>query len=135
MSEEIEEYKVFLIGGEEDESGTVSVIESDNRCRLQFRYRKHMLEADASDFFEAFCRIRLELEKEGLLPFCYGASLNVYPSGMARDMARGLRAYKLTMGKHAHDLAEIFEAGPDVIPAYVDKQREFFEEWLNSPRV
>jgi hypothetical protein len=56
---------------------------------------------------------------------------------MARDMGRGLRAYKLTMGKHAQieELAEIFEAGPDVIPAYVSKQREFFEQWLNSPRV
>lgn len=33
--------------------------------------------------------VRLELEKEGLFPFCYGASLNVFLSSMARPMSNG----------------------------------------------
>jgi hypothetical protein len=72
------------------------------------------------------------LEKERLLPFCYGASLNVYPSGMARDMGAGLQAYQLTLGKSAHDLVDIFAEGPDVIPAFVLPQREFFQKWLST---
>src|SRR5262249_46847005 len=108
----------------------------DDECQIEFSYRGQTLKATATDFFEAFCEIRLELEKEKLIPFCYGASLNVYPSGMGRDMGAGLQAYKMTMGKHAlsKDLVPIFSDGPDVIPAYVSAQREFFEDWLKHPR-
>jgi hypothetical protein len=96
-----------------------------------------VIEAEESDYFEAFCQIRLELEKEGIIPFCYGASLNVYPSGMGRDMGAGLKAYKMEMGRHARikDLVEIFGVGPDIKPASVQSQREFWEEWLATPRV
>ncbi|HEY9420610.1 MAG TPA: hypothetical protein VIW92_04285 [Thermoanaerobaculia bacterium] len=131
------EHKIFLIGGTDDESGVLRMQERGEDCHLEFTYRQRTIEASAADFFEAFCRIRLELEKEGLIPFCYGASLNVYPSGMGRDMGAGLKAYKMSIGKHAHtqDLVYIFSAGPDVIPAYVSRKREFFEEWLNTPRA
>jgi len=68
------------------------------------------------------------LAKDRLIPFCYGASLHVYPSGMARDMGGGLKAYKLVVGRHAKidDLVEIFAKGLDVIPASVAAQEQFF---------
>jgi hypothetical protein len=51
-------------------------------------------------------------------------------------MGRGLKAYRMTKGAHARmtDLVEIFEAGPDVIPASVDAQEAFWREWLAAPR-
>jgi hypothetical protein len=51
-------------------------------------------------------------------------------------MGAGLKAYKLAPGKHAKmaDLVEIFSTGPDVIPAFVRLQREFYEEWLNTAK-
>jgi hypothetical protein len=133
----MEEYGIFLIGGEDDEQG-VLVLHEDrgDACRLSFRWRGRETEAAASDYFEAFCSIRRVLEREGLIPFCYAASLNVYPSSMARDMSGGLKAYRVSEGKHARadDLVFIFDEGPDVIPASVDIQRSFFEDWVASPR-
>jgi hypothetical protein len=49
-------------------------------------------------FFDALCAIRQRLEEQGAMLDCYGASLNVFPSGMSRDMGRGVKAYKLTLG-------------------------------------
>jgi hypothetical protein len=65
---------------------------------------------------------------------CYGASLNVYPSGMGRDMGAGLMAYRTTIGKvpELADLVNIFDEGPDFIPATVAQQEEHYQEWLRS---
>ncbi|MGE8010944.1 hypothetical protein [Sphingomonas sp. NPDC092410] len=131
-------FGIFLIGGEDDEQGTLILHEDrSGTCRLTFRWRDRETEAEAADYFEAFCGIRRVLETEGLIPFCYGASLNVYPSAMARDMGRGLKAYRITEGKHARreDLVFIFGQGPDVIPAGVDMQRRFFDDWVAAPRA
>lgn len=135
-SDSMETHTIRLVGGEGNEAGVLTAT-GDDPCRISFAYRGRTIEAEASDFFEAFCSIRLKLESEGLLPFCYGGSLNVYPSGMARDMGLGLKAYKMEIGKHAQmqDLVEIFTAGPDVVPASVERQRAFWEEWLATPRV
>ncbi len=134
----METFGIFLIGGEDDEQGTLILHEDrSGTCRLTFRWRDRETEAEAADYFEAFCGIRRVLETEGLIPFCYGASLNVYPSAMARDMGRGLKAYRITEGKHARreDLVFIFGQGPDVIPAGVDMQRRFFDDWVAAPRA
>lgn len=58
-------------------------------------------------------------------------------SGMGRDMGLGMKAYRMIIGKHARigDLLGIFDVGPDVTPATVAEQEEFFEEWLKSDRV
>lgn len=95
------------------------------------------MEADASDYFEAFSQIRVQLEKERLIPFCYGASLNVFPSGMSRDMSAGMTAYRLVHGKKPsrNDLVGIFDEGADVMPAFVGNQREYFNEWLKSNKA
>lgn len=133
----MDEYEINLLGGADDETGMLFMEKIGRECLLRFKYRSKMVEVTASDFFDAFCCIRLELQKENLIPFCYGASLNVYPSGMLRDMGRGIRAYKLVEGNQAKmaDLVDIFAEGPDVIPAYVSPQKEFFEHWLSSLRA
>jgi hypothetical protein len=131
-----EQHEILLIGAGDDERAVLTEHDLDDVCKLTCTYRGKSIEAEATDFFEALCLIRRQLEPEGLMPFCYGASLNVFPSGMARDMGRGLKAYRMTKGAHARmtDLVEIFEAGPDVVPASVDAQEAFWREWLAAPR-
>ena len=130
----MKEYTIHLIGGEDDEAARITSETTDESCELIFQYRGKSITAKAFDCFTAFCQIRKELEKENLIPFCYGASLNVYPSGMCRDMGRGLTAYKFEIGKQAtrEALVPIFEEGTDVIPSSVENQEQYFNEWLES---
>jgi hypothetical protein len=130
------EHSIRLLSGGLEESATLVLSNKGQECHLMLRYRNKHVEAKASDYFKAFGMVRQELEKEGLQPICYGASLNVWPSGMGRDMGAGLTAYRLTMGKHARreDLVDIFEYGPDVVPATVAQQKEFWEAWLKSEK-
>jgi len=130
------DHAIYLIGGEDDEAARLVTETRNGDCCIIFRFRNKVIEASSSDYFEAFCRIREQLEPDGLIPFCYGASLNVFPSGMARDMSAGLSAYRLTIGRHAsrEDVVRIFDAGPDVIPSFVANQKSYFDNWLHSPK-
>ena len=132
------EHTIHLIGGEGAETATVTCTPKEGQCHITFRYRDRAIEVSSTDYFEALCQVRLRLEEEKLIPFCYGASLNVFPSGMCRDMAAGMKAYRMTIGKHADpkkDLVGIFEEGSDVIPATVALQKEHFDKWLKSKRA
>ena len=103
-------------------------------CTLTLRAHGLDCRKSATDFFEAFCKIRTELEKEGVFPLCYGASWNVYPSAMGRDMALGLKAYRIRKGHVAmlEDLVEIFDSGADVQVATVEEQRRYWREWMGG---
>jgi len=131
------EHLIHLIGGSNDENATLTAERKKEACHITFQYRGQSIESEADDFFDAFCQIRLKLEQHGLIPLCYGASLNVFPSGMSRSMGSGLRAYRLTVGRQAltGDLVSIFDSGPDVIPASVANQKEYFDSWLASLKV
>lgn len=131
------DYRIRLVGGEAGEVATISTVTINFGCHISFLYRNRVLEAKASDYFKAFCYVRLQLEQERLIPFCYGASRNVFPSGMCRDMGRGLKAYRMTFGKHAtmEDLVNIFDEAADVVPAYVAEQKKYFEDWRKSLRT
>jgi len=128
------DHTIHLIGGKDDETATFTTVSRDGLCHITFRYRGKVVEASASDYFDAFCQIREQLQPERLIPFCYGASLNVFPSGMARDQGSGLSAYRLTIGRRAsrEDFVRIFDSGPDVIPASVADQKQHFDDWIQS---
>lgn len=128
------EHTIHLIGGEDEETATLTTEDSSEVCHIAFRYRGRIIEANAADYFDAFCQIRLQLEPERLIPFCYGASLHVFPSGMSRSMGSGLKAYRLSAGRQAltKDLVSIFDSGPDIIPSFVANQEEYFDEWIQS---
>ena len=128
---------IHLIGGEGDETATLTTEDRDEACHISCRYRGRSIGASAADYFDALCQIRLQMESERLIPFCYGASLNVYPSGMARNMGEGLSAYRLTTGRQAltKDLVGIFDSGHDVIPSFVANQKEFYNDWIHSLRA
>lgn len=105
-------------------------------CRLSLEFGGQRLVAEEPDFFETLCRIREQLEPLDLRPYCYGASRNVFPSGMARDMGAGLKAYKLALGQPAQlsDLVDIFESADDIEVVTVPEQQAFFRKWLASPK-
>jgi hypothetical protein len=104
------------------------------QCRLTFRHDDGEITGEAFDYFEAMCQIRNQLEAIGYRPACYGASRNVYPSGMARDMGRGLKAYKLYLGRVStrSDLVGIFATGGDLDLVSVEDQRAFWKSWWKS---
>ena len=109
-------------------------VKKDRRCHVKVIVGGNEEEAEGSDCFEAFCSIRRRLEERGLQPICYGASLDVFPSGMCRDMDNGLYAYRMSLPKEERieNMAHIFDSGPDVRPATVDEQ----EAWVrDKPRL
>lgn len=127
---------ISLIGGSGKETALFTESTVNGFCRLSCEYRGQVIAAEAGDFFEALCMIRLTLEKESLIPFCYGASLNVFPSNMARQMGLGHSAYRMEMGTPAkrESLVPIFAQGEDVVPASVERQRAYFDDWVASLR-
>lgn len=107
-------------------------------CHITLQYGSQTIKESATDYFEAFCLVRSQLEKENLTPFCYGASLNVQPYCMihrCHDTSAGTKAYRLTIGRQIdreNDLVDIFSQADDVIPASLTKQNEYFIKWRNS---
>jgi hypothetical protein len=73
--------------------GVFPIDRSSQTCRLTLQWGIKAISIEAPDFFEVLCLIRVQLEPRGLRTVCYRASRNVWPSGMARDMGRGLKAY------------------------------------------
>lgn len=130
----LESYTVHLLGGAANEIAILTKKVQNGACVLDCEYREKHIGASGTDFFKALITIRLALEKEGLTPLCYGASLNVYPSSMSTEMSSGLMAYKMEMGKPAlsKDIVRIFDQGPDIVPSSVKQQKIFLKDWRAS---
>jgi hypothetical protein len=84
-------------------------------------------------FFHALQNLRLELEKDNILLHCFGASEDVYPSGMQVSMGPASSAYRMRLGEPAlrRDIVWIFASDDSVKPATV-QQQEQFERWFAS---
>lgn len=84
-------------------------------------------------FFHALRSLRLELEKDKILLHCFGASEDVYPSGMQVSFG-GTKAYRRRLGAPAllKDVVDIFASDDSVKPATVAQQEKFRERWLAS---
>jgi hypothetical protein len=132
------EHKIKIIGETEEEVALVTCQTLNGLCHITLQYGRQTIKEAATDYFEAFCLVRSQLEKENLTPFCYGASLNVQPYCMIHrcdDTSAGTKAYRLTIGRQIdpeNDLVDIFSQADDVIPASLTKQNEYFREWCNS---
>jgi hypothetical protein len=136
----IEHYPVRLVSQTKGEAEGLFLLDEEKDgglVSLKLQYPGGEVTGHAPDYFGALCQIRVELEAAGWRPLCYGGSRNVYPSGMCRDMGRGLKAYKLQLGRPAAltDLVQIFDTGPDVEPSSVEEQKQFWQAWLQNRGV
>ena len=105
-------------------------------CKLILTFNGQSLSAMSWDFFDALAQIRRRLEKDGLLPFCHGASRNVYHTDVSRAMAQGLMAPRWEPGKRMPaGLVFIFHSGPDVEPVTVAEQRECHRQRVAQQQV
>jgi hypothetical protein len=92
--------------------------------------------ATGPDMFEALVRLRRQLEPDGLAVAVQGARRDTYPSGIARDMAGGMKVYLMHPGRAAR-MEDLVETLQDALPdqlATVGDQRAFFDEWIASKR-
>lgn len=133
----MEHYKIILVSDTRSpQIGAVRLHEDSDDSLIELSIDGSAVSGTGDDFFEAFCRIREQLEPLGLQPQCYAAHLSAFPSGMSRSMGGGVQLYRLTLGKQAHmdDLVHMFDTADDVEPASVADQREFFNKWIGSLR-
>jgi hypothetical protein len=112
----------------------LSLYEDIDNYRVDVASPGYSFSRTADDYFAAFQLLRSDMQKKGLTPLCNGASLDVYPSPMGRDMGGGYKAYKLHPGQQAKmaDLINIFEHTIEIRHCTVDEQNEYYEKWLSS---
>ena len=63
-------------------------------CRVQIDCKGRVSEGRRTDYFDALEEARLPFEADGYRLLCYGASLNVFPSGMGRSCTLGIESYQ-----------------------------------------
>ena len=91
-------------------------------------------EVNGFDYFDCLVQIRETFEKDGYKILCNGARYDVYPSQMSRQMGKGLKAYKLTIGKQAteKDLVDIFDPTDAARIGTVEQQKKYYDDWIKS---
>ncbi len=84
------------------------------------------------DLFECLIDLRRELAKYSYRPLCNGARIDVYPSGICRDMGSGGIAYVLKQGQPAEldNIVHIFDYAEPELIASIEEQLNFYESWL-----
>jgi hypothetical protein len=98
--------------------------------------------ARGPDLFEALCALRRQLEPLGIRICVSGARIDVYPSGMSRDMGGGQMAYLLgkpgRLGRLLRFhvlrrglLVDIFSPAPCDLVVSVAEQERYFQEWVD----
>jgi hypothetical protein len=107
----------------------------DGAVHLDLRLDKgRTLAATEADYFDCLVTVRRVLEQEGGLILCQGARRDVWPSGMARSMGAGLKAYALVNGRtpSTQHLVAIFDPAEPLTVGTVAEQEQTRDEWLAS---
>jgi hypothetical protein len=83
-----------------------------------------VLETQENDLFQCLAVIRRQLERIGVFLCCEGARRDVFPSGMARQMGGGRKAYRHVAGSKPTqaDLVDIFAPTDCSAVCTVDEQ-------------
>jgi hypothetical protein len=129
--------KVSIAGRSSRRTATIEYGPRHGACHLELILDDgRAFTAEASDYFDCLVSVRRDLEAEGLVVCCHGARRDVWPSGMARDMGAGLKAYVLTFGRAPGqgDLISIFAPADRAMIGTVAEQERRFEEWWASRR-
>lgn len=89
------------------------------------------------DLFDCLMKLREYLDEKNYLLLCNGARIDVYPSGMSRDMSDGRLAYiaKIGMSPSRDDLVDIFEPTSQEHVGTVEQQKEYRARWVNSIKI
>lgn len=95
---------------------------------------KSFFSLERSNFFDCLIDIRNSLAALNWIILCNGARKDVYPSGMRRQMNKGLMAYQLTFGQAVadSDLVDIFQECSEENITTPELQKVYFEEWFES---
>ena len=102
------------------------------RCRMSLATPDVSAEGVGYDYFDAFCRLREQLNAADYWLVCYGANANFAFSGMARDMSDGLTGY-VYHARGAAQIANVLATGPGVRPVTVAEQSDFRQRaWLKD---
>lgn len=120
----------LLVDGKET-LGTM-ILKKDSSCMMTLLISGEVIEeSQGNDFFSCLCDLRDKVKNITFL--CKGAKKNVYPSRMARQMANGIKAYELTLGRQAErgDLVGIFDYEVEDLVS-PDEQKEYFDKWISS---
>lgn len=96
----------------------------------------NLLNITDQDFWGCLIKMRNSLEEKNLFILCQGSAINVHPSGMARDMSSGLKAYSFKLGKKVSlsDLIDVFDPIEKEIVATIAEQEQFFKKWIEQPK-
>jgi hypothetical protein len=99
-------------------------------CRIEVDSKSF----EGSDLFAALISLRSNLESNQRRICCNGSRTDVFPSGMAREMSRGRKAYALKLGVRpsSEDVIDIFQAADTTRIGTVDDQKAFFDLWKQS---
>lgn len=112
-----------------------TIVGNRTTSRITLRYNENVIseESKAGPFF-ALQGVRIVLERSGALLHCFGASEDVYPSGMQLSMNGGVLAYRTQLGRRGSlkDVVNIFASDASVKPSTVEQQRLFHEKWCQS---
>jgi len=112
----------------------VTWLEGRPTCRLELMCLGQTVEGVATDWFQALIEIRKQIEPGGVRLHIWGASRDVWPSGMSRQMGLGRSAYRMQLGRPSEkkDLVSVFATGPEIEPSTITEQEKFKDEWLAS---
>lgn len=122
---EICEFDLVLYEGHPDNNDYVKLVLQQKEQAIAF---------SAVNYFEALEKLRRYLEDRNQKILCKGSNENVYSSAMQLDMGTGRNAYSLTLGKQAKlaDVVDIFDESNFDSCVSCDKQKDFFEKWIES---
>jgi len=129
------EIKILLVDSKGSQSFCTLKISERKPCIIEF---EHLWPKEQTfhgkDLFDCLIRLRLYLEKNNYLLLCNGARVDVYPSGMSRDMSNGRLAYITTLGESTtkNNIIDIFDETNQTNVGTVEQQKEFRTQWINS---
>lgn len=121
----MEERAVLLVAADGGRQEGWFIISTRPPWSLRLVWAAGELEAVRGDLFECLSVIRRELDPQGIRVCCAGARLDVYPSGMGRQMGGGRRAYVHRDGGRptAHDLVDIFDSvDPELVVTVAEQE-------------
>lgn len=132
-----EKYEVMCNIKGKSVNAVIITNEKEGKYQINFMAEGYDISAEGENIFYAFIELRKRLELQDIKLLCKGCSRDVYPSPMILSMGDAIKAYKLTMGKHAltKDLVNIFEPCELDEYASIEEQYAYYEEWSRSKKT